>query len=213
MRSAMAWVWCAILAASLAGCSVSNNQAGLRVPPPPVQVNTSEPGVIPAGSTLVIRTNQDISARQAGGVYAAEVAGNVEDQSGRILVPRGSAAELVVLQASGGGAVGSPSLALGVRSINVNGRQYAISTSGTAQTGDRGLGANRRTAGMVGGGALLGTLIGAVAGGGRGAVAGALAGAAAGAAAQVLTRGDEVRVPAETLLTFRLEQPWRLIGS
>ncbi len=210
MKSAWVAMWCAISAVSIVGCNVRNNQARVPVPSTPIQVNTNEPGVIPAGATLVIRTNQVISTEQAGGTYTGEVAENVQDQSGRLLVPKGSVAELVVLQASGGGAVGSPSLALGVRSITVNGRQYAISTSATERSGDRGLGTNRRTAEMVGGGALLGTLIGAVAGGGRGAAAGALAGAAAGAAAQVFTRGKEIRVPAETLLTFRLEQPWRL---
>ena len=213
MKSVWVVMWCAILAVSIVGCSVRNDQARATVPSTPIQVNTNEPGVIPAGATLVIRTNQSISTEQAGGTYRGEVAENVEDQSGRLLVPKGSVAELVVLQASGGGAVGSPSLALGVRSITVNGRQYAISTSSSERSGDRGLGTNRRTAEMVGGGALLGTLIGAVAGGGRGAAAGALAGATAGAATQVLTRGKEVRVPAETLLTFRLEQPWRLISS
>jgi len=60
---------------------------------------------------------------------------------------------------------------------------------------------------MIGGGAALGTLLGAIAGGGRGAVIGAIAGAAAGGAVQVLTKGKEVNVPAETILTFRLDQP------
>jgi hypothetical protein len=63
---------------------------------------------------------------------------------------------------------------------------------------------------MVGGGAVLGTLIGAVAGGAKGAVVGAVAGAAAGAGAQVLTRGKEVNVPAESVLTFRLGNPINL---
>jgi outer membrane lipoprotein SlyB len=66
---------------------------------------------------------------------------------------------------------------------------------------------------MVGGGAVLGTLLGAIAGGGKGAAIGAVAGAAAGGTAQVLTRGKEVRVPAETELTFRLEQSVRLRPS
>jgi outer membrane lipoprotein SlyB len=72
---------------------------------------------------------------------------------------------------------------------------------------NRGIGANKRTAEMTGGGALLGTVIGAVAGGGKGAAIGALAGAGAGATAQVLTRGKEVKVPAESMLTFKLDQP------
>src|SRR5262249_40059549 len=54
-----------------------------------------------------------------------------------------------------------------------------------------------------------GAIIGAIAGGGKGAAIGAGAGAAAGAGVQVLTRGDRVNVPAESLLTFRLAQPLR----
>ena len=60
---------------------------------------------------------------------------------------------------------------------------------------------------MVGGGAGAGTLVGLLGGGGTGAIIGAFAGAAAGAGAQVLTQGKEIRVPAETVLYFRLEQP------
>ena len=66
---------------------------------------------------------------------------------------------------------------------------------------------------MIGGGAVLGTVIGAAAGGGAGAAAGAALGAAAGAAAQILTQGDEIRVPAESLLDFRLDEPLRLGGA
>ncbi len=66
---------------------------------------------------------------------------------------------------------------------------------------------------MVGGGAALGTLLGAIAGGGKGAAIGAVAGGAAGGTAQVLTRGKQVRVPAETILSFQLEKPLHLISS
>jgi outer membrane lipoprotein SlyB len=70
-----------------------------------------------------------------------------------------------------------------------------------------GFGMNKRTAEMVGGGAALGTILGAVAGGGKGAAIGGLAGTAGGAGAQVLFKGKEVRVPAETILKFKLDQP------
>jgi hypothetical protein len=59
----------------------------------------------------------------------------------------------------------------------------------------------------VGGGAVLGAIIGGIAGGGKGAAIGAGAGSAAGAGVQVLTRGQQVKVPSETLLEFRLQQP------
>jgi hypothetical protein len=49
-------------------------------------------------------------------------------------------------------------------------------------------------------------LMGAVFGGGKGAGIGALAGAGGGALTQLFTRGKEISVPAETVMTFRLER-------
>ncbi len=193
-----------------ASCSYRETRGAVNVPAGPVRAETAEPGVIPTGTTLVIRTNEEIRTKQVGKTYSAQVAETIENQSGDVLVPRGSSAELVVLQASTGGTTGTPILALGVRSITVEGRRYTIAADTYEQQGGVGIGHNRRTAEMIGGGAVLGTLIGAAAGGGSGALIGAVVGAAGGATAQVLTRGQEVRVPAETLLTFRLEQPWRM---
>jgi hypothetical protein len=64
------------------------------------------------------------------------------------------------------------------------------------------------TAKKVGGGAVAGAIIGAIAGGGKGAAIGAGVGGGAGAAVQVLTKGQQVHVPSETLLDFRVEQPF-----
>jgi outer membrane lipoprotein SlyB len=59
---------------------------------------------------------------------------------------------------------------------------------------------------MVGGGAVIGTIIGAIVGHGKGAAIGAAVGAAGGAGAQVLTKGKQVIIPAETVLQFNLDQ-------
>lgn len=128
------------------------------------------------------------------------------DANGNVVVPRGSNAALVVRD------MGSNQIVLDLQTVNVNGQRYALNTQDVTQAAnsDRGLGANKRTGTYVGGGAVLGTLLGAIAGGGRGAAIGALAGAAAGAGTQVLTRGSEVRVPAETVLNFQLDQPVNL---
>jgi outer membrane lipoprotein SlyB len=95
-----------------------------------------------------------------------------------------------------------------LRSVSVNGTTYLVVSEEVKRTG--GLGRNEQTAKTVGSGAALGTLIGAVAGGGKGAVLGGLVGAAAGAAVQVMTQGKEVRVPAETVLRFELDEPIQL---
>jgi hypothetical protein len=79
-------------------------------------------------------------------------------------------------------------------------------SSSVTESNKSGLGLNRRTAEWTGGGAGLGALMGAVFGGGKGAGIGALAGAGDGALTQLFTRGKQISVPAETTLTFRLEQ-------
>ena len=99
---------------------------------------------------------------------------------------------------------------LDLDSVRVNGRRYVVNTVDVKTNDPNGIGKNRKTAEMVGGGAVLGTLLGAIAGGGKGAAIGAIAGAAAGGGVQVLTKGHEIRVPAETVLNFRLEEPLNL---
>ncbi len=171
--------------------------------------------IIPSGATLAVRTNQEINATSAaeGHTYSATVEQDIRDESGAVAIPRGSEAQLVVRKASSGGTTGSPELVLDVQSVTVSGQRYMVSTADVERKNKRGIGKNRRTGEMVGGGAVLGTIIGAVAGGGKGAAIGAIAGAGAGATAQVLTKGKEVRVPAETVLNFRLDQPLRLTPS
>ncbi len=199
-----------LCAAMLAGCA---ERAARRTPvaggPLPTTVS-GPPGMIPAGTVFEIRTNEAIKSDSAavGRTYQAEMARDLTAQRGEVLIPMGSPVQLIVLNVSEGGRISEDKIELGLRSITVNGKEYAISTGSLGRS--EGIGANQRTAEMVGGGALLGTLIGASAGGGKGAAIGAAAGAAAGAAVQVLTRGKEVRIPAESVLTFRLNQPLQL---
>jgi hypothetical protein len=169
--------------------------------------------MIPAGTQLQIRTNENIQAdaQSAGRTYSAEIASDVMGPNGQVLIPRGSPAQLTVQSVNSGTmGVGNNQVALALQSVNVNGRNYNVISNTNQQAGNRGIGANKRTAEMTGGGALLGTIIGAVAGGGKGALIGAVVGGAGGAAAQVLTRGKEVKVPAESVLTFKLDQPLML---
>jgi hypothetical protein len=105
---------------------------------------------------------------------------------------------------------GRSELALDLDSVTIAGRRYRVATADIVENGREGVGANSRTAKFLGGGTVLGTILGAVAGGGKGAAIGAVSGAAAGTATQTVTRGKGVRVPAETLLRFRLEAPVRV---
>ncbi len=165
--------------------------------------------VLPSGTEFVVRTNEEIDSKTASGnqTFAAQMDQDVMDASNNIVVPKGSDAVLVIRSVSTGGAVTGPSMTLDIQSITVAGRRYLVSTADLQKKSNTGLGANKRTAEMVGGGAALGALVGAIVGHGKGAAIGAAAGGAGGAGVEVLVKGKEVRVPAETVLKFRLDQP------
>jgi hypothetical protein len=181
-----------------------------------VQTKSSQPPsalrrleVVPAGTELVIRTNEtiDSSVAKENQTFSAQFERDIVGASGGVIVPKGSSVELVIRNTSTGGITGSPEMVLDVQAITVAGQRYVVSTADLQQKSDTGIGINKRTAEMVGGGAALGTVLGAVAGGGKGAAIGVLAGTAAGGGAQVLLKGKKVRVPAETILNFKLDQP------
>jgi len=154
------------------------------------------------GTVVPIRINQSInSERSDGRIYTGTVAHDVVDDNGRLAIPRGSNAELRVRVAR------DNDLILDLESLTVNGERYAVQVGADRVESRESVGANRRTGEFVGGGALLGTIIGAIAGGGKGAAIGAAAGAAGGAGAEIATSGRIVRIPAESVLTFRLERP------
>ena len=164
------------------------------------------------GTQISVRTDQNIDSQSAadGAAYPATIAEDVMDRDGRPVIPRGSQASMVIRRINQGDTFSNGSLVLDLDTVRVNGRVYHVSTTDVAARDANGLGKNKRTGEMVGGGAVLGTLLGALAGGGKGAAIGAVAGAAAGGGVQVATKGHEIRVPAETLLTFRLDQPLEL---
>jgi hypothetical protein len=167
---------------------------------------------IPNGTELSVRTNEIIDSKTANvdQTYSAVVANDVLDNSGRVTIPKGSDARLVIRSASGGSITSASDLVLDVDSLTVSGTRYTVSTGDLTQQGGQGVGANKKTAIMVGGGAAVGTLIGAIVGGGKGAAIGAAIGAGAGVGTEILTKGKQVRVPAETVLNFRLDQDLRL---
>jgi len=161
---------------------------------------------IPAGVKIPIRLDQMIDVRvpSDGRVFTGTVAEDVMSPTSSLMIPRGARAELIVQNLEGDeGTVDLESIAFDGRRYMVNAEKYDISRK-------TGVGANQRTAKYVGGGAIFGTLLGALAGGGKGAAIGVAAGGAAGAGAQTVTRGRAVKIPAESVLTFRLDESLQL---
>jgi hypothetical protein len=171
---------------------------------------------LPAGTEISVRSDETIDSATAteGQSFAAELPRGVREASGAVAIPRGSRARLVIVSASRGSRFrGASDLVLDLASVTVGGRRYRLDTVDIQKRGNAGFGANRRTAEYTGGGAALGAIIGAIAGGGKGAAIGAGAGAGAGALTQILTKGKAIRVPAESVLTFKLEQPLRIVAA
>jgi hypothetical protein len=164
---------------------------------------------LPAGTEVPVRVEESIDSGKAvdGQTYAAQVTKDLVDASGHVVIPRGSNAHIVIKSASRGGRIrGASDLVLDLQSVSVGGQEYRLEAADIQQRGKSGVGANKRTAEYTGGGAAIGAIIGALAGHGKGAAIGAGAGAGAGALAQILTKGRNIRVPAETVLTFKLDE-------
>jgi len=161
---------------------------------------------VPAGTRILVRMvdSVDSSKQKAGFRFTATLEANLQAYETTV-APRGTKLYGVLAQASSSGRLkGSSQLILELTDIVINGTTYPLLTS-TYEVKGKGEGGN--TAKKVVGGAGLGALIGGVAGGGKGAGIGALAGAGAGTAISAAKKGEQISIPSESLLEFRLQQP------
>jgi len=191
-------------------------------PPPPAPVAAAQPAPapvpaappepqpvevqIPAGTSLVIRMIDSIDSEtnRTGEIFRASLDEPIMSH-GDMVIPSGADVFVKLIEArSAGRLAGRSELQLELVRLQYQGKSYLLRSSTYEQVGtSRG----KRTAATIGGGAAIGAAIGAIAGGGKGAAIGAAVGGAGGTAVQVLTRGQQIRVPSETRLEFRLEAP------
>lgn len=171
-------------------------------PPPPQPVTVA----IPEGTIVTVRTIDSIDSNVArpgqsfrGSLDAPIVVGD------SVVIPKGLNVNLKVVDASSAGKFkGRSELTVSLDSFTYQGRTYQIASSDVQEKGgSRG----KRSAEVIGGGAVLGAIIGGLAGGGKGAAIGAGVGAGGGTAVQALTHGEQVKIPSETRLDFTLHDP------
>jgi hypothetical protein len=175
------------------------------LPEEPRPVATQVYVTIPAGTTISVRTVDSIdSTRDSVGDRFQATLVEPLMVDGNVVVARGADVygRLTASKTSGTFA-GRSQLQLELTGIVVNGQTVPVVTGEYELTGkSRGASTAKRTIG----GAAVGSIIGAIAGGGEGAAIGAGAGAAVGAGSEIVTKGDQVKVPSETLLDFTLQQ-------
>ena len=172
---------------------------------PPVQPVALQV-TIPEGTAVTVRLIDpvDTEKHKEGDTFHASLHSPIVIEE-KTVIPKDADVEAKLVSAkSAGRFTGSSAIVLTLTKITVGGKIYDVQTGEfTKQGTSRG----KRSAAVIGGGAAVGAVIGAIAGGGKGAAIGAVAGAGTGTGVQALTKSQQIKLPAETLLEFQLKAP------
>ena len=174
-------------------------------PPPPPQKAT-----IPAGTTMAVRLVDSIDSErsQPGETFRATLNSPLATE-GDVAIPAGYDVEGHIVDVkSAGKFAGQSVVILQLDRINVGGKSYSIQTD---QYKRQGSSRGKNTAEKVGAGAAIGAIIGGIAGGGKGAGIGAAAGGGLGGGVQAATKGQQIKLPSETVLNFTLQNPLTVV--
>jgi hypothetical protein len=160
---------------------------------------------IPAGTRISVRTIDAIDSikNRVGDRFQASLEQPLTID-GNIVIDKGADVYGRLAESKESGTFsGRSQLRLELTGIVVKGRTVPLTTGEYELSGkSRGASTAKRTVG----GAAAGSIIGAIAGGGKGAAIGAGVGGGVGAGSEVITKGDQVKIPSETLLDFVLQQ-------
>lgn len=173
-------------------------------PKPPAPVSRSV--TVDSGTSLPVRMTDSLDSQtaQAGQIIHGTLAADIIADN-MIAIPRGTTVTGRVVDAKDAAHFsGSSLLSVELTQVDLKGQAIPISTAAFSQQGK---GRGKNTAAKAGGGAALGAIIGALAGGGKGAAIGAASGGGLGAGVNAVTRGEQVKIPAETLINFKLQTP------
>jgi hypothetical protein len=202
-----AWLLC-LASAGLLPVTLNAQPAQLGFPTSEQLSNLAPPAllVLPAGTVILIEATEVLSSgrQQPGDNFSAQlhhplvVDGWVVARSGQTVVGR-------IADAKRAGRVkGTAKLLLELEGIVlVDGRRATVETELVENSGPTSHGRDLASVAITTG---VGAAIGSVCGG-KGAAIGAAVGASAGVAGVLLTRGDDVEIGPEKLLTFRLTSP------
>jgi hypothetical protein len=174
-----------------------------QAPPPPPPAPTIHNITIASGSTIPVRITQtlDSASTQQGDTFTGSVATDVIID-GMVAIAQGTPVTGRVTEVHEAAHYkGSSLLSIELTNINRHGEHLPVTTEAFSKEG---AGRGKNTAEKVGGGAAVGAILGGIFGGGKGAAVGAAAGGGLGAGANTVTRGQQVQIPSETLVRFRL---------
>jgi outer membrane biosynthesis protein TonB len=186
--------------------------AAEAAPPPPPPPPPPQKVTVPSGTTLAVRLVDTLDSETAtqGQTFHATLNSPLAVE-GDVAIPSGYDVEGHVVQVqSAGKFAGQSLLVLQLDRISAGGKFYNIQTD---QWSKKGSSRGKNTAEKVGAGAGIGAIIGALAGGGKGAAIGAAAGGGLGGGVQAATKGQQIKLPSETVLNFTLQQPVTVVAT
>lgn len=174
-------------------------------PPPPPPLPAPKKVTVASGTSVAIRLVDPIDSEtaQPGQTFRATLDSPLPTDGDA--VPSGYDVKGHIVDVkSAGKFAGQSLLVLQLDSITLNGRPYGIETDPYRRQGSN---RTTNTAKKVGAGAVIGAVIGGIAGGGKGAGIGAAAGGGLGGGVQAATKGQQIVLPSESVLSFNLTAP------
>lgn len=198
--------------------SDNSGNNGLRTTVPPASADTStanntpapasipelQPITVPSGTQLSIRLNDTLNSEtaQVGDVFHGSISTPVTIGGTTVIPTTADVEGRVVDVKSAGRFKGQSDLVLELTRLQMNGKSYTLATDHWSKTGSA---RGKSTAEKVGGGAAVGAILGGIFGGGKGAAIGAAAGAGAGTGVAGATKGQQIILKPETVLSFQLQ--------
>lgn len=185
----------------------SANPAPAQAPPPmPPPPPAPKKVTVPSGTSMAIRLLDPIDSEtaQPGATFRATLDGPLPTDGDTALPSGYDVRGHIEDVKSAGKFKGQSLLLLRLDSISVSGRWYGIEADPYRRQGSN---RTTNTAEKVGAGAVIGAIIGGIAGGGKGAGIGAAAGGGVGGGVQAAGKGQQIRLPSETVLSFTLRSP------
>lgn len=161
---------------------------------------------VPAGYAIAVRVTQtlDSADAQQGQTFSGVIANDVM-ADGVIALAAGTRVSGQVDNVQDAGHFkGSSLLTVSLSSVSTRGERVSIAT---APYTIEGKGRGKNTLEKTGGGAAVGAILGGIFGGGKGAAIGAATGGGIGAGSNAITRGEQVQIPSESIVRFRLTRP------
>jgi BON domain len=183
-----------------------------NTPPPPPPPPALKKLIIDQGTQLAVRLVDAIDSEknQSGDTFHATLNAPLTSDGEEALPAGVDVVGHLVSVKSAGKFAGQSEVVLQLDSVTSGGKTYSLQSDEYKKTGSS---RGKNTAAKVGGGAAIGTIIGALAGGGKGAAIGAAAGAGVGGGVQAATKGQQIKLPSETVLNFTLQAPITVVQA